>query len=139
DLLSRLRRSVSARAVFAVSALIASQTPGWLSAIGSTTGAGLFRCVSASATATPALWALAWTGAVGGGTGPLVAAGRGAGTGGGGGGAGMLGRGAIDADAGPVDVPRAATESCGISTSGGGGIGVCVNLSSASANCAGVW
>src|SRR5262245_730726 len=84
DLLSRLRRSVSARAAFAVSALIASQTPGWLSAIGSMTGAGLFLCVSASATATPALCVLAWAGAVGGdGTGPLVAVGRGAGTAGG--------------------------------------------------------
>src|SRR5436305_959654 len=47
------RRSVSRLDALAVSALIASQicAPGDESGIGSTTGAGLFRCVSASATA----------------------------------------------------------------------------------------
>src|SRR5207237_3636281 len=53
DLPSRRRRSVSALAALAVSALMASQicAPGLESGIGSTTGTGLFRCVSASATA----------------------------------------------------------------------------------------
>src|SRR4051794_31895021 len=114
---------------------------GDVSPIGSTAGDAGRRWVSASATATLLPPRGADAGVGGRGTGGLEA-GAGAlvpATGGGGRGAGAVVRGAAVTDTGPPTAPPAAAGGCGISVSGGGGIGVCVNGSRASASSTGVW